>query len=239
MYHGNFDWGDVWDGALSGGLSAGLSSIRQLQQLAQTPIGAIAVPVVIQGTVVELTGGEFEEGAIDGLLLAISEEILSDMNSAIDQSGLTGAAELAARQTARVVSTAVQIANTDGHPGQVLAQELLGDLIQFVGADAIDAFSQWGFNVGVSISDWLNPPATSLTTNDIIVNVTEILASDSAGTGEQITFTEGGINYRLQVLPNGLVQLFVEGQSEPVLELPVVDEAVSYTHLTLPTIYAV
>lgn len=157
-YHGNFDWGDVWDGALTGGLTAGLSNIRALQQLAQYPGGSTAVSTLTGGVVSEIVNGEFEEGAINGFLAGLSNEMFTNMNSAIDQSGLTGSQATAARQTARLVSTAVRVANTDGHPGQVLAQGLLNDLIQHVGEPIYDAGFEWGFNTGESIregvSEW-------------------------------------------------------------------------------------
>jgi len=161
-YHGNFDWDDVWDGALTGGLTAGLSNIRALQQLAQTPAGAIATSTIIGGTVAELVDGEFEEGAINGLLAGISNQMYTDMNAAIDQSGLTGTEAVVARQAARVVSTAVRVANTDGHPGQVLAQQLLNDVIQQVGQPIYDAGFEWGFDAGVIASDLIDDVLDSI-----------------------------------------------------------------------------
>jgi len=153
IYYGNFDWDNVWDGALAGGLTAGLSNIRALQQLAQVPGGNVVANVVIQGTVSEVVYDDLEGGALNGLLSGISDQMFTDMNLAIDESGLTGVQEIAARQTARIVSTAVRVANTDGHPGQVLAQGLLNDLVQHVGGPIYDAGYEWGFELGESIQD--------------------------------------------------------------------------------------
>ena len=177
--NGNFDWDDVLKGAMTGALTAGLNRIPQVQQLNQVDgaigsIGRIGTSTVTQGIVAEATGGDFNDGAVSGLIAGISGEMLRDMDAAITDSGISGVQELAARQSARMVSSAVRIMHSDGHPGQLFAQEFISGLIAVAGDNLRvseggptigEALYDAGFEAGESFADILNP---TLTVEDVI-----------------------------------------------------------------------
>jgi len=119
------------------------------------------------------------------------------------------------------------------HPGQLFAQEFISGLIAEAGENLPvseggptigEALYGAGFEVGASVSDWLNPPTTAVSTGDMMVNVTDILNSQEFNDEAQLTFNENGNEYRLQILPDGTVQVFVDEQSEPLIEVFIADE---------------
>ena len=119
------------------------------------------------------------------------------------------------------------------HPGQLFAQEFISGLIAEAGENLPvseggptigEALYGAGFEAGASVSDWLNPPTTAVSTGDMMVNVTDILNSQEFNDEAQLTFNENGNEYRLQILPDGTVQVFVDEQSEPLIEVFIADE---------------
>jgi len=134
--YGGFSWDNVLRGAFAGALTAGLSQLRLAQSLSQSTAGAIGTQAVIQGTVTEIMGGDFADGALAGLASGVANEMLRSMNASIDASSLSDAEKMVARQSARILTTAVRVAHTDGHPGQAFAEALVTSIVQSAAHDA-------------------------------------------------------------------------------------------------------
>ena len=138
------------------------------------------------------------------------------MNLAIDESQLDGAELVAARQSVRTLTTAMRIANSDGHPGQIIAQELVAGFVERQADGLFNDAAQSGANAGHAVNAFVD----------------DLLPSGGGGSASSYQQAINSVVDQMgqTLTPNALASGSVAG-----LEVM----AVSYTHLTLPTIYSV
>ena len=133
MMNGNVTFKSVLQGALAGGLSAGL--IRELGPIAAQagPVGTLALRTTVQGGIQALLGGEFKDGALAGFASGLADLVGANMKAsidkAVDQETMTAAEAAVARTFARVVGSAIRAAGSPDDPAHAFASAFLDDLL--------------------------------------------------------------------------------------------------------------
>ncbi len=132
MVNGDVNFKDVLRGALAGGLTGGM--LKAVGTAAGSTAGNVAIRATVQGGVQALLGGSFKDGALAGLASGLAEAASAGMQTsiadAVKNGSMTAEQAVTATRFARIVSSAIHVAGTDGDPGQAFASEFLGDLLQ-------------------------------------------------------------------------------------------------------------
>lgn len=126
----------VLKGALRAALTAGLT--RGLDRMIANSdlggAGAVAKSTLAQGLIAEIDGGDFGSGAFKGLIGGLSREFSDmandDLKNAFVAGEITDLQFQTGQQAIKVVTSAIAMAGSEGHPGQILARLLVSEIIK-------------------------------------------------------------------------------------------------------------
>jgi hypothetical protein len=118
-------------GSLSSGLIDVLNSTAAIQSLGSA--GQVLSNAIVQGSISELRGGDFTDGAVSGLASGLAAVVSGNMNEDIDRALsrnlITPSDAIIARGFTTFVTSAIRVAGTPGDLGQALARDFLGSLV--------------------------------------------------------------------------------------------------------------
>jgi DNA/RNA non-specific endonuclease len=143
MINGNLTFKGVLQGALSGALTAGLmGSLGGAVQNVAGTAGTVALRATVQGGIQALLGGKFRDGALAGLASGLADAAGANISKGIDDAlangSMTAAEAVAARMSARVLSSAIRTLGNPDDPQYAFASAFVSSVVN----DGLDASQQ-------------------------------------------------------------------------------------------------